>query len=688
MSLQDWAQWVVRLRWNLIQPGGWARMRHMKMLTSLRRMRWALLSVLSPLLLTACLSGSGPAEPTISDQPKNREVFVGQRATFDVGVSGAPVLSFQWARNGVTIAGATSARYITDPVTLEDDGASFTVTVSNESGSTTSAAAILTVKPGPSITSQPQSASVAEGASVTFTVEGEGEQLTYQWYRDETPIGGATAASYTLTAAATDDGAIFRALVINPGGFAVSEGALLTVVGSPQLSVQPVSQSVAIGDDVIFGVRAIGGELQYQWLRDGVAVAGATQPVLAVSAVTAAEQGSTWSVVVTNARGEVTSDAATLQVINENIRALSDANAQIALSKTSATVGSFTLVRRSDGQIASWGYRAEGQGGDGNFGNPSASIVTATLPEGRTATAIAAGGFHALALLDNGDVVSWGANDAGQLGLGDLSSRSTPAVVSLEAPAAAIAAGLNFSVAVLNDGRVFTWGSNSIGQLGDGSRQASVVPVEVEGVDQVTRVAAGRAHVLALRSDGSLWSWGDNGSGQLGDGLFKPALVPAATQLGEIVRIRAGGDQSAAISARGVLYLWGENGAGALALGASVETDMGVPTAVVADVVDVATGDDITLVLGADGLLQSAGANTSGSLGDGGTTARSSLGPVAVVSQGIALDVGGRVFAGAIAADGVTYLWGDNSAEQLGNESLSETGTATPTAVPSFDAIP
>ena len=674
---------VGRLTGDSLNRGArWARMPGMKTLSPLRYLRGALLGVLSPLLLSACLSGSGPAEPTISDQPKSREVFVGQRATFDVGVSGAPVLSFQWARDGVAIEGATSARYITDPVTLADNGANYTVTVSNESGSATSSAATLTVKPGPSITSQPESVSAAEGASVTFTVAGEGEQLTYQWYRDETPIGGATATSYTVTTTAADDGAIFRALVINPGGFAVSEGAVLTVTGVPQLTIQPVSQSVAVGDPVIFGVRATGGELQYQWLRDGVAVAGASEPVLALSSVTSAEQATNWSVVVSNPRGSATSNLATLTVTNENVREFGDAPAQIALSKSSGTVGSFTLVRRGDGGIASWGYRAEGQGGDGNLGNPSASVASVTLPAERTATAIAAGGFHAMALLDNGDVVSWGANDAGQLGLGDLSSRSTPA------PAIAIAAGLNFSVAVLEDGRVFTWGANSIGQLGDGRRQASVVPVEVTGIDQVRAVAAGRAHVLALRSDGSLWSWGDNGSGQRGEGSFKPGLVPAPTALEGIARIRAGGDQSAAISSRGVLYLWGENGAGALALGTAVTTDVGVPTAIVADVVDVATSDDITLVLGADGLLQSAGANTSGSLGDGGTTARSSLGPVAVVSQGIALDAGGRVFAGAIALDGVTYLWGDNSAEQLGNESLSETGTATPTAVPSFDAIP
>jgi alpha-tubulin suppressor-like RCC1 family protein len=54
----------------------------------------------------------------------------------------------------------------------------------------------------------------------------------------------------------------------------------------------------------------------------------------------------------------------------------------------------------------------------------------------------------------------------------------------------------------------------------------------------------------------------------------------------------------------------------------------------------------------------------------------------------ISLDIGGLTFAAAIGADGTTWTWGDNASEQLGNTTLSATGTATPTVVPGFDAIP
>ena len=66
---------------------------------------------------------------------------------------------------------------------------------------------------------------------------GAGDSLAYQWLRDEVPITGATSATYTFTAAAADDGVVFRAYVVNPGGYAVSAPATLTVTGVPAVLV-------------------------------------------------------------------------------------------------------------------------------------------------------------------------------------------------------------------------------------------------------------------------------------------------------------------------------------------------------------------------------------------------------------------------------------------------------------------
>jgi hypothetical protein len=69
-------------------------------------------------------------------------------ASFSVVASGDAPLSYQWRRNGVDIAGATSASYVLDPTAVSDNGATFDVVVSNAAGSATSSAATLTVFEG------------------------------------------------------------------------------------------------------------------------------------------------------------------------------------------------------------------------------------------------------------------------------------------------------------------------------------------------------------------------------------------------------------------------------------------------------------------------------------------------------------------------------------------------------------
>jgi len=641
------------------------------------------------LLLAGCLSSAGSESPTISEDPKDRTVFVGQSAKFDFGASGKPPFTFQWFRNGVAIAGATEAVYITPAVTAADDGAKYSVKITNAQGSITSKDATLTVKAGPSITTEPVAQTVNVGASATFTVAATGEQLQYQWLRDEQPISGATSATYTLSAtAAADDGALISVLVGNPGGVIGSRAVTLTVLSAPSVTVQPVSQTVVAGDALVLGVTALGGNLRYQWRRNGSDLEGATNRVLRIEAAALADDNASYSVTVANSLGSVSSAAATLRVVGGAVATLPAAVAQVALAKPGTAAAAFTLVRRSNGSVASWGYNVDGQRGDGTTGVPSDSIGTVTLPAGRTARQVAAGGLQALVLLDNGEVHAWGLNDVGQLGVGDSLSRTAPTKVTLPRAAIAVAAGRQFSLALLDDGRVFAWGANDLGQLGNNTREISVLPVQVSVLTDVVQIAAGNSHALALRADGSVWAWGANVSGQLGDGSFKPSRVPVATGLTQIARIRAGGGVSAAISRRLGLYLWGENADGQLGLGAGAPGDVGVPTALRRDTIDVAAGERGTLVLGSNGLLVASGANDAGSLGDGGTTARNSFAAVSVVSQAIALEIGGLSYAAAIAADGTTWTWGDNASEQLGNSALPATGTTTPTVVPSFDAVP
>src|SRR2546429_7326534 len=77
--------------------------------------------------------------PTISTQPANQTVTAGQTATFTVVAAGTAPLGYQWQKNGVNIAGATSASYTTPVTTTADSGSTFRAVVTNTAGTVKSA---------------------------------------------------------------------------------------------------------------------------------------------------------------------------------------------------------------------------------------------------------------------------------------------------------------------------------------------------------------------------------------------------------------------------------------------------------------------------------------------------------------------------------------------------------------------
>jgi hypothetical protein len=106
--------------------------------------------------LTACGGGSSAGStstsatpptlpPTIATQPDSRVVPVGQPATFSV-VAGGSGLTYAWLRDGVAVPGATAASYTTPTTSTLDDGALFSVVVTNAAGSATSDAARLRIE--------------------------------------------------------------------------------------------------------------------------------------------------------------------------------------------------------------------------------------------------------------------------------------------------------------------------------------------------------------------------------------------------------------------------------------------------------------------------------------------------------------------------------------------------------------
>jgi DNA-binding beta-propeller fold protein YncE len=173
--------------------------------------------------------------PTITTQPANVTVAAGSAAMFSVTATGVPAPTYQWKQNGTPIAGATGASYVLSNAQSSNNGALYTVTVTNSVSSVTSTAATLTVTSAATITTQPVNVIVVAGSPAIFTVTAAGLPTpTYQWQRNVggtfTNITGATGTSYTVSSpAAADDLAQFQVVVSNSGGSVTSQTAVLAV---------------------------------------------------------------------------------------------------------------------------------------------------------------------------------------------------------------------------------------------------------------------------------------------------------------------------------------------------------------------------------------------------------------------------------------------------------------------------
>ena len=263
---------------------------------------------------------AAPVAPSITSQPVNQTTLAGQTATFSVTATGTAPLSYQWQKNGAAINGATSSIYTTPAETTSDNGAQFTVVISNVAGNVISNAATLTVNPdpvAPSITAQPASQTISAGQTATFSVTAAGTApLSYQWQRNGAGISGATSSSYTTPAeTASDNGAQFSVVVSNTAGNLTSNAAILTVNSPPAVTAQPVNQTVAVGQSATFSVTATGtAPLAYQWRRNGANISGAIASTYTTPATTATDNGAQFTAVITNVAGTVTSSIATLTV--------------------------------------------------------------------------------------------------------------------------------------------------------------------------------------------------------------------------------------------------------------------------------------------------------------------------------------------------------------------------------------
>jgi hypothetical protein len=276
--------------------------------------------------------------PTITTDPISQSVYSGATLSFSADANiVTPTVQWQVSVDGGNTwinAGAPTTTNITSgPLTAFENGWEVRAVFTNYVGSATTAPATITVLPdvAPQVTIDPTSQSVYSGDPLTFSASASGNPTpSVQWQVSVNGgsawinAAGATAASLTTGAlTAFENGWQVRAVFSNGGGNATTNAATITVLPDipPQVTTEPVSQSVASGGTLTFSAGASGTPaptVQWQVSVNGggtwINAAGATATSLTTGALSAFENGWEVRAVFSNGGGTATSTPATVTV--------------------------------------------------------------------------------------------------------------------------------------------------------------------------------------------------------------------------------------------------------------------------------------------------------------------------------------------------------------------------------------
>ncbi|AKU95690.1 hypothetical protein AKJ09_02354 [Labilithrix luteola] len=193
-----------------------------------------------------------------------------------------------------------------------------------------------------------------------------------------------------------------------------------------------------------------------------------------------------------------------------------------------------TCALISDGTVQCWGMEAVGELGRGTTDegpDGTTSFLPSRVVGVSNVTQISARGSTSCARRSNGDVMCWGSNGQGQLGLTvdpptvDNDAHPTPTRVALEEPARSVDVGVRgrFVCATLESGKISCWGSNDFAEL---ARALDGGSIGGPGVVANLRDVVGTSSSIALTTDGHLWSWGQGGQNTI---LGRPTSLSAPT---------------------------------------------------------------------------------------------------------------------------------------------------------------
>jgi len=298
--------------------------------------------------------------------------------------------------------------------------------------------------------------------------------------------------------------------------------------------------------------------------------------------------------------------------------------------------------------------------------------------------ALTGGSVHSVGLRDDGTLVGFGNNAAGQLAIPGLAETLYLKFAPFTRRVRAIAARDDYSMLLCEDNRVYACGVNDMLQLGSSVGESTAYPAMVPGLNNITAISAGKQHALAIDNTGQLYAWGANNKGQLGVGSVSlTGVAPQAVAgMTGVTAIAAGNDFSLIVK-DGKVFAAGDGLTGDPADNSSTFVQIGLPGDVAASAV--AAGSGHCLVLGSDGYVYSWGFNFAGQTGLGVSTTVIASPQKIIAPAGVNKILAGANHSLIVTNAGELYVFGDNLFGQLGNSTT--TNLTSPVRNSFFSAV-
>jgi alpha-tubulin suppressor-like RCC1 family protein len=497
-------------------------------------------------------------------------------------------MRYQWTRNQVAIAGATTAGYTTPVLTVSDNGAVYAVVVYNGAGVAISQSVVLTVGPmvAPGFASPPSDQSVTAPATATFMVAASGAPTpTLQWQVSTNAgttwidISGATQSSYTTPATVVaNNGLQYRVVANSSAGTAISSTATLSInSATPAATAPPATGKISLGQFHTCAVKADStvacwGHNSSHEVTSGPVNPSVPEPVVVagLTGITQVAAGYQRSCAIGNL-GSIWCWGGAMTTPTP----LKDSNGADVLGAKVLAMGYVHNCFIDAGTtVRCWGDNSGNQLGQGAASAYTSPVVVQTATGPLTdVVSLAAGDFHTCALKSNGDVVCWG-----QGPIGDGTESAPRAVALAVTGATAIGSGAGHVCAAITTGGVKCWGANGNGQLGNMNTTSQLFPVNVADfaglLSGVTVIAAESKNTCAIPASGRVVCWG---------AVFPDALngtnTYSPTEKGnlslQVIAMASNWNHSCVLVTDGSMECWGSDAYGQLGNGISLVPSSG-----------------------------------------------------------------------------------------------------------------